>query len=188
MGYITASNGGSPRTVLLTEEKFMALYGENNGDKVKKEYSPEFREEIGKLCNVLKKVAEEKDDETHISDEFLDEIKSNVGGELFEIYRSICYSHICAKGLTFGNGEPAEFFIHHYSKITELCDGGVTKKWMQSKPGYGYKRTMNTLEKLTDGLMIRMDDRGQLLVDVSDLSKLPAMYYYFYWLIESLIA
>ena len=111
-----------------------------------------------------------------------------VGGELFEVYRSICYAHICAKGLTFSNGEKAEFFIHHYGNITELCDGGAISKWIQSKLGYGYKRTKKTLEKLTDGLKIRLDDREQLLIDVSDLSKLPAMYYYFYWVLESLIA
>lgn len=188
MGFISSSNGSAPRKVLLTEERFMELYGTSSEDKKEIKNAAEYREGVGNLCAVLKKVAEEKDDETNISDEFLDEIKGVVGVELFEVYRSICYAHICAKGLTFSNGERAEFFIHHYGNVTELCDGGAISKWIQGKPGYGYKRTRKTLEKLTDGLKIRMDEREQLRIDVSDLSKLPAMYYYFYWVLESLIA
>ena len=156
-------------------------------DEVSDTMPEEHREGVGNLCAVLKKVAAAKEGESNISDKFLDEMKGVVGGELFEVYRSICYAHICAKGLTFSNGEKAEFFIHHYGNITELCDGGAISKWIQSKPGYGYKRTKKTLEKLTDGLKIRLDDREQLLIDVSDLSKLPTMYYYFYWVLESLI-
>lgn len=188
MGYITSSNGSAPRKVLLTEERFKELYGAENEDKKEVKDSAEYSEAAGKLCDLLRKVSEEKDHATHISEEFFDELKEGVGGDLFEVYRSVCYVQICAKGLTFCNGEKAEFFIHHYGKITELCDGGVTSEWLQRKPGYGYKRTRNLLRKLTDGLMIRMDDRGQLFVDISDLSKLPARYYYFYWTIESLIA
>lgn len=188
MGYVASSNSSTSKKMLLTEEKFIELYIQDNEDEKVVKRTAEFREVVGNLCGVLKRIAEEKDNETRISDDFLDEIKSRAEGNLFEIYRSVCFVNICAKGLTFSNGEKAEFFIHHYGKITELCDGGVTGKWMRRKPGYGYKRTKNTLEKLTEGSMIRMDDREQLLVEVSDLSKLPATYYYFYWLIENLIA
>ena len=126
--------------------------------------------------------------ETDIGNKFLDEIKNKVKGEQFEIYRIIGYAKICAKGLKFSNGAKAEFYIFHRGEIIELCDGGTTIQFMQRKPGYGYKRSKNTLAKITEGLMVRMDDREQLRIDVSDLTKLPAMYYYFYWLVESLIS
>ncbi|MCM1295435.1 MAG: hypothetical protein NC311_07815 [Muribaculaceae bacterium] len=118
---------------------------------------------------------------------FLDEAESCVNGDRFEIYGSLRYPCICAKDLKFSNGEKAEFFIRH-GTVIELCDGGITTEWMQRKPGFGYKRTMKTLQKSTDGETVRIDDRGQLIVKVPDLSELSLMYYYFYWLIESLIA
>lgn len=127
--------------------------------------------------------------ESDISNKFLDKIKNEVKGERFEIDRdSVGYTKICAKGLKFCNGAPAGFYILHRGPVTELCDGGLTMSYMQRKRGYGYKRTKNTLKKVTEGLMVRMDDSEQLRVDVSDLAKIPAMYYYFYWLVESLIS
>lgn len=127
--------------------------------------------------------------ESDLSNELFVKIKNKVKRDQFELYRDVVgYTKICAKGLKFCNGATAEFYIFHRGEIIELCDGGTTMQFMLRKPGYGYKRSKNTLAKITEGLMVRMDDREQLRIDVSDLTKLPAMYYYFYWLVESLIS
>lgn len=186
MGYVTSSNGATPGKVLLTEEKFIELYGhseENNGVKC----TAEFQKAVGNLCDVLSKVAEEKENETIIGKELFEELKSSVEGNLFEISKSVGFVSICAKGLTFSNGTKAEFYVRHCGKIIRLCDNGITYDLLCRKPRYRYTRALNAMKRLAEKPMIHMDDRKQLLVDVYNLSQLPEMYYYLYWEIESLV-
>ncbi len=187
MGYIAPATGSPTRKMLLTEERFSELYGEAYENCMKEKDAAELRERSDNQSGALNQEPEAKDGETNISDKFLDIIKRSVDKSLFEVYRPSS-ANVCAKGLTFSNGERAEFLIQYKGKNLVLCDGGAVSKWMQCKPGYGYKRTKKALENLTKETMIRMDDREQLFVEVPDLTKLPAMYYYLYWLIESFIA
>ena len=156
-------------------------------EEEKKKRTEKFLKETENLREKLSKTVNEKFIGSHIDDEFLNELKSSLKCELFEIRRTLCFTQICAKNLKFCNGKDAEFYIYHHGETIELSDGGATIEWMQNKPGYGYKRTKNTLKKLIDDLMIRIDDRDQLIIDFTNLSLLPSMYYYFYWLIHSLI-
>lgn len=163
-GYI-ASTGSMPRKVLINSKEF------------------------ARICTEYGKDPSEFECEMAV-DEFpsvFDKVKGVVGEDLFEVSESEKCTFLSAKGLTFSSGESAKFSVSQEGANMILCDEGLSEMLIQNHFGDDKNKAKKALKKLKDSPIAHSDDKGRMVIDVSNIYRLPALYYYLYWLIESLI-